>query len=104
MLKNYFTIAFRNCWRNKTTSLIHIMGLALGIATFLLILLFIQHERSYDRFNKKADQIVRITFHGLMNGNDIREASVMPPVAGVMRSEFPEVQMTPRLCQQGIHR
>ena len=35
MLKNFFTIAFRNCWRNRTTSLIHVLGLALGIATFL---------------------------------------------------------------------
>lgn len=104
MLKNFFTIAFRNCWRNRTTSLIHIMGLALGIATFLLILLFIQHERSYDRFNKKADQIVRVTFHGQMNGGDIREATVMPPVAAAMQHEFPEVEAATRLANQGLRR
>jgi putative ABC transport system permease protein len=104
MLKNFFTIALRNCWRNKATSLIHIAGLSLGIATFLLIVLFVQHERSYDRFNKQADQIVRVTFHGRMNGGDIREANVMPPVAAAMRSEFPEVRATTRICPQGIHR
>jgi putative ABC transport system permease protein len=104
MLKNFFTIALRNCWRNKTTSLIHVLGLAIGIATFLLILLFIQHERSYDRFNKKADQIVRVVFHGQMNGGDIREATVMPPVGAAMKHDFPEVQAATRLVNQGFRR
>ena len=104
MLKNFFTIAIRNCWRNKATSLIHILGLGLGIATFLLIVLFVQHERSYDRFNKLADRIVRVTFHGRMNGGDTREATVMPPVAAAMRSEFPEVQAATRLVNLGVHR
>src|ERR1700761_7692536 len=104
MLKNFFTIAIRNCWRNRTTSLIHVMGLGLGIGTFPLILLFIQHERSYDRFNKKADQIVRVTFHGQMNGGDIREATVMPPVAAALKHEFPEVETTTRLANQGLRR
>ena len=104
MLKNFFIIALRNCWRNKATSLIHILGLAIGIATFLLIILFVQHERSYDHFNKQADRIARVTFHGLMNGNDIHEAHVMPPVAAALRSEFPEVLAATRISQQGIHR
>src|ERR1700748_2559185 len=104
MLKNFFTIAFRNCWRNKTTSLIHILGLGLGIATFLLIVLFIQHERSYDRFNKESDRIVRVIFHGRMNGGTTDEATVMPPVAATLRAEFPEVRTTTRLVNQGFHR
>lgn len=104
MLKNFFTIAFRNCRRNKATSLIHIAGLGLGIATFLLIVLFVQHERSYDRYNKKARQIVRVIFHGKMNGGDIREASVMPPVAAAMKQDFPEVEAATRMVNQGVHR
>lgn len=104
MLKSFFTIAIRNCWRNKATSLIHIAGLGLGIATFLLIVLFVQHERSYDRYNKKADRIVRIDFHGKMNGGETREATVMPPVAAAMRQDFPEVEAATRLVNQGVHR
>lgn len=104
MLKNFFTIAFRNCWRNKATSLIHIAGLGLGIATFLLIVLFVQHERSYDRYNKKADRIVRVDFHGKMNGGETREATVMPPVAAAMKRDFPEVEVATRLVNQGVHR
>jgi putative ABC transport system permease protein len=104
MFKNFFIIAFRNCWRNKATSLIHIAGLGLGIATFLLIVLFVQHERSYDRFNKKARRIVRVDFHGKMNGGEIREATVMPPVAAAMKQDFPEVEAATRLVNQGVHR
>ena len=104
MLRNFFTIALRNCWRNKATSLIHILGLALGIATFLLIVLFIQHERSYDRYNKQADKIARVTFHGQMNGNDVREATVMPAVGADLQREFPEIQAATRIVSQGFHR
>jgi putative ABC transport system permease protein len=104
MLKNFFRIAIRNCWRNRSTSLIHILGLALGIATFLLIALFVRYELSFDRFNKKADRIVRVTFHGRMNGGEIKEANVMPPVASTLKAEFPEVLDATRINSQGVHR
>jgi putative ABC transport system permease protein len=104
MLKNFFRVALRNLWRNKATSLIHILGLALGIATFLLIVLFVQHELSFDSNNKKADRIVRVVFHGRMNGAEIKEANVMPPVAAALRADFPEVLDAVRLTSDGVHR
>ena len=104
MLKNFFRVALRNLWRNKATSLIHILGLALGIATFLLIVLFVQHELSFDRFNKKADRIVRVVFRGKMNGGEIKEANVMPPVAAALKADFPEVLDAVRLTSDGVHR
>ncbi len=104
MLKNFFTLAFRNCWRNRSTSIIHVLGLALGIATFLLITLFVGHELSFDRFNNKSGQLVRIVFRGRMSGGEIKEANVMPPVAAALRSDFPEVQNATRLSNQGVHR
>ncbi len=60
MIKNYFKIAFRNLLRNKAFTAINIFGLATGIATCLIIMLYVQNELSYDRFNKKADRIVRV--------------------------------------------
>ncbi|GAB3031811.1 ABC transporter permease [Spirosoma pulveris] len=60
MFRNYFTIAFRNLVRHRTYSFINIGGLALGIAVSLLILLFVIHERTYDRFHANADQIFRV--------------------------------------------
>ena len=52
MIKNYFKIAFRNIFQNKIYSFINIAGLSVGIASCILILLYIQNEFSYDKFNK----------------------------------------------------
>jgi putative ABC transport system permease protein len=103
MLRNFLTIAIRALRRNVSTTTIHILGLALGIATFLLIALYVQHELSYDRFNKKADRIVRVTFRGKMNGGEIKEANVMPPVAATLKADFPEVLDATRLRNTGVH-
>src|SRR3954462_2463021 len=105
MFKNYFKIAVRNLWRHKSFSAINILGLAIGIATCLLILLYVQNEMSYDRFNEKAGQIVRVIFRGKMNGGDeIREANVMPPVARTFKKDFPEVLDATRIHSWGTPR
>lgn len=57
MFKNYFKIAFRNLWRNKRFSAINIFGLAIGMASAILILLWIQNETSMERFHQKGDRI-----------------------------------------------
>mgnify|MGYP001555982355 CR=1 FL=1 len=61
MLKNYFKIAFRNLQRNKIFSFINIVGLALGLACAMLIILYVKDEVSYDRFHKNVKNIYRIT-------------------------------------------
>ena len=105
MFNKSLLVAVRNLWRNKAISAIHVLGLALGIATCLLIVLFIRHEWSYDRYNVNADRIVRVTFRGQMNGgHEIKEANVMPPVAATMKKDFPEVLEATRLQAVGIHR
>ena len=57
MVKNYFKVAFRNLYRNKGFSIINISGLAVGMASAILILLWIENEISYDRFFKNTDRI-----------------------------------------------
>jgi len=101
MIRNYFKIAFRNLWKNKGFSAINIIGLAIGITTCLIILLFVYNELSYDRFNAKADSIVRVTFQGSVAGNKFNEASVMPPVAQTMKADFPEVLDATRIRDYG---
>ncbi len=61
MFKNYFNIAVRNLIRQKGYSLINALGLSLGVTCFILILLFIQDELSYDRHHEKAGRIYRLT-------------------------------------------
>jgi putative ABC transport system permease protein len=104
MIKNHFKIAFRSLLRNKTFTLINMAGLAIGIATCLLILLFVQNELSYDRFNEKADRIVRVVFRGSVQGEKMKEGNVMPPVAQTLQKDYPEVQAATRLRLAGFPR
>ncbi|MGC4035827.1 MAG: ABC transporter permease [Chitinophagaceae bacterium] len=61
MIKSYFKIALRKLEKNKLYAAVNIIGLTVGIASCLLIGLYISHELSYDRFNKNADNIFRVT-------------------------------------------
>ncbi len=60
MLRNYLLIAVRNLFRQKFHSLINILGLSVGIAATLLILLWVQDELSYDRFHDHADRLYQV--------------------------------------------
>jgi len=101
MLTNYIKIAWRNLVRNKAFSAINIVGLALGLATCLLISLYVFNELSYDRYSEKADRIVRVVFRGIMDGGQINEANVMPPVAQTLKADYPEVEEATRLQSVG---
>jgi putative ABC transport system permease protein len=101
MLLNYFKIAFRNLVKNKAYSFVNIFGLAIGIATCLVISLFVKDELIYDRFHEKADRIVRIVFKANINGGKINESSVMPPTAQALKNDYPEVQQATRLRNFG---
>ena len=97
MLKNYLKVAFRNLLRFKTYSFINIAGLAIGIACCLLILLYIKNELSYDRFNKKADQIYRINTD-LKFGNTELAIPVVPDLMGpLLKQDFPQVKEYTRI-------
>jgi putative ABC transport system permease protein len=104
MIRNYFRSATRNILRNKTTSFINLAGLSLGIATCLIIALFIYNELSYDRYHDKANRIVRVVFRGIVQGQKMNEAHVMPPVAEALKRDFPEVQESTRLRSYGYPR
>lgn len=101
MIQNYLKIAIRNLLRNKVFSAINIVGLALGIATCLVIMLFVYDELSYDRFNEKADRIFRVVFKASINDGKINEANVMPPTAQVLKNDYPEVLKATRLRTSG---
>ncbi len=101
MLQNYIKIAFRNLWKNKGFSTINILGLSVGISVFFIIMLFMQDELSYDRFNTNASRIVRVVFKAKINGGEIFEANVMPPTAQTLKNDFPEVEEATRLREIG---
>lgn len=93
MLNNYLKIAVRNFLRYKTYSVINILGLAVGIATCLLILQYISFERSYDKFHKDSERIYRVRYERISeNGGAVKFASSCPPAAKRIRGIFPEVE------------
>lgn len=101
MFKNYIKIAWRNLIRNRVFSTINIVGLAIGLASCMLISLYVLDELSFDRFNEKSGQIVRVVFKGTMQGGKINEAHVMPPTAQALKSDYPEVLEATRIRQAG---
>ncbi len=60
MLRNYIKTAWRNLWKNKFYTSINIAGLAIGLAVGLIILLWVNDEKSYDRFHSKQEEIYRV--------------------------------------------
>lgn len=98
MLKNYLTIALRFMIRQKGFSFINISGLTLGIASSLLILLYVQDEFSYDRFHPDADRIYRVTQEGRMEGKKIHSAYTGVPLGGTLQKETPAVESVVRLA------
>ena len=99
MYRSYFKMSWRNLLKNRVLFAINITGLAMGIATCLIIMLFVVDELSYDRYNEKADRIVRVVLKGKVNGEIIKEAVTPAPVASTLKNEFPEVVEATRLRQ-----
>ena len=66
MLRSYFLVALRNLWRQKGYTLINILGLTVGLASTIFILLYVINEMTYDRFHEKSDRIYRVWISGSM--------------------------------------
>jgi putative ABC transport system permease protein len=102
MLKNYFTISWRNILKNKTFSAINVFGLATGLAACLLILQFVIFELSFDQFNSKLDRTYRITNDRFQNGKLIQHGTIMYPTIGpTMAKDFPEIEEFSRIMPSG---
>jgi len=101
MLKNYLKTALRNLWKNKGFSAINILGLAIGVATCLVILLYVVDELSYDRYNLKADDIYRID-EEIKFGDNHYDGTDAPALMGpVFAKTFPQVAQYTRFRQRG---
>ncbi|MDQ3072600.1 MAG: ABC transporter permease [Bacteroidota bacterium] len=97
MLRNYFKIALRNILRNRISSVINILGLAVGISACVLIYMYVQNELSYDRHHVKADRIYRVTTDLNTNGQDDRLALSSYTLAPLLKQNYPEVEAATRL-------
>ena len=101
MLKNYLTIAMRNLLRHKGYSTINILGLAIGMACCVIIILYIQDELSYDRYHTKKDRIYRLA-ESMEAPGRLLEAAVTPaPWAPALVRDYPEIEHAVRLKPPG---
>jgi putative ABC transport system permease protein len=101
MFRNYLKTAWRNLWKNKTYSAINIVGLAIGMAACIVILLFVFYERSFDDFHSK--NIYRLNevqkFEGMVAAQKV--ALTMFPMAPTLKAEFPEIKSFTRINAAG---
>ena len=89
MLRSFLIITLRILWRNKVTSFINIFSLAIGMTAFILIMLYVHHEFSHDRFNEYYDRIYRL---------EAEEYGKLPPVIGdYVKDRVPEIEKIARL-------
>lgn len=91
MLRNYLLVALRNFYRNRSFTLLNILGLVTGLACFILLALYIKNELSYDRHHEYSDRIYRITLNGNFGGNEIRTATTGGRIGELAENEIPEI-------------
>lgn len=103
MLRNYFTIAFRNLTKHRFYTFINIAGLAVGIAACLVIVLFVINELSYDKHHLNADRIYRVNGEIKFGGNHYQLAVCPAPLAETLIQDYPEVETAVRFRSRGSY-
>jgi putative ABC transport system permease protein len=101
MFKNYIKTAVRSLYKNKGFTAINILGLALGLATCLLIVFYVVDELSYDRYNTNADRIYRVNEDLKLGENNVQYAVAMPPLAKTLKVEYPYIEDATRIKAAG---
>ena len=91
MIRHYITIAFRNIVRHFNYTILNVSGLAIGMASFIFIILFIDDELKYDKFHTKAERIYRM--NRFYNSNDVHEdaATCSFPLAPAIIEDYPNL-------------
>lgn len=102
MLQSYFTTAIRNLSRRKGYTFLNIVGLAIGLTAFLLILQYVHYEKSYDVFHEQHDNIYRVSLEQYQNGElSIESAENYPALGPTLLQDLPEVLNYARLYNLG---
>ena len=102
MFKNYLKITWRNIVRQRANSFINIVGLATGMTACILILMWVQHELSFDKFHENADDIYRVVENQYYAGGEIFPVAVTPSaLAPALKEQFPEIIKTTRFSFRG---
>jgi putative ABC transport system permease protein len=104
MIRNYLKIAFRNLVKYRFISFINIFGLTTGLTCCLMILAFILHEISYDRYQPNADRVYRVTrtfINPQTRAISLNLSTVAPPFGPLLRNDFKEIEDMTRTLSIG---
>lgn len=101
MFKNYLKITFRNLWKNKGYSFINIIGLAFGLASCIIILLYVNNELSYDTHHKNSDRIARVTSFIDFSGSYLELATTAAPMGPTLKNDYTDVEDMVRFRPRG---
>jgi ABC-type antimicrobial peptide transport system permease subunit len=101
MFGNYFKISVRNIRKHKGFSAINVLGLSIGMACCLLILLFLLDDLSYDKFHKNSDNLYQIITESNIEGKIRKTPNAPAPLAQTIRNQIPEVINTARMAYVG---
>src|SRR5687768_311632 len=92
MFSNYLKLAYRNLSRNKTFSLINILGMAIGLTCCFLISMYLVREFGYDKHHALADRIYQVGAISTSEGKSEKYAPAAAPLAPLMQQNFPEIE------------
>jgi putative ABC transport system permease protein len=104
MFKNYLGVALRGLLGNKLFSFINLFGLAVGLASAILIGLYVANELSYDRFQPDAERLFRLSrdYYAFSGPTELRLAALAPRVAPQLKADFPEIEEFARTMHSGV--
>lgn len=97
MLQHYLKVALRNMFKYKGYTIINLAGLTIGLAICFVLFLWINDERSYDRFHEHSDRIYRSSWEARFGDNEWKTPMVPVPLAETLEREFPEVETATQL-------
>lgn len=101
MLKNYFLVAIRHLKRQPGYALLNILGLTIGIASALLIVLYLNHETSFDKHHENGDRVFRVSSDITEPDNAFRWAVTQAPLGKTIKEEFQEIDQYTRFANGG---
>jgi len=102
MVKHYFKVTFRHIRKHLLISILNIAGLAIGIACFVMIMLYVNHELNYDKYNEHFDDIYRVAVDAKIGNTVIRQTWTPARMPAAMYDEFPEIRAITRIADRSI--
>jgi putative ABC transport system permease protein len=97
MFEHYLKTSFRNFWRYRGYTLINLFGLAVGLATCIIIFTYVLYELNYEKFNKDYNDVYRLALKGRFAEDFFDVAASMPPLPVAVKRDFPEVRSYTRI-------